>query len=117
MQKRTIRCYLTTSVFDNTSTDVYYLLYQGLYICINCGELFYIDSEDPKTSGLTIDQIAINHSCPKCNFNLVSKLKNYPETFITTEGELAHYNSSNEIPPGEESVIIEVWQIRPPDSL
>jgi len=117
MKKKLIRCYLSTLVIDNTSTDVYYLTQEGwkksLCICTNCAELFCINWENPKTLGLSINQIANNQTCPKCGLSLESTLKDYPETFITRNGEIGHFSPSNEIPPDSESIVVNLWEIQP----
>jgi hypothetical protein len=64
MKKKKIRCYKTLAhVAPNIYYPVYFLSYEGwsnftLETCINCGELFVIDWENPKTKELNIKEIA-----------------------------------------------------------
>ena len=117
MKKRHVRCYERYFQWDGVPEKVYYLVEDGwkqsLNICIKCGELFFIDWENPKTLGLTIQQIANEKVCPSCADSLASSLKSYPDTFITKKGELSHFESPPEKPSGDNSVVIEFWEIKP----
>ena len=117
MIKLKTRCYQSRLRLSDTNIDIFYLVQEGwkksLATCINCGELFVIDWENPKTSGLDIHKIGSGQSCPKCNSKLEKTLRNYPETFRTKDGELGSFIPSNEIPSDEESIIKEFWALTP----
>lgn len=117
MKKRHVRCYVRYFQWDGVTEKVYYLVEEGwkqsLNICIKCGELFFIDWENPKTSGLTIQQIANKKVCPSCTEGLASTLRSYPDTFVTKKGELSHFEPPCEIPSDDNSIVIELWEIQP----
>jgi hypothetical protein len=94
--------------------QVYYVIYDGwsnvsLATCINCGELFVIDWENPKS----ISEIAASKTCPKCDAVLNDTLRNYPEVIRLPNGELGSYIPDTIIPPDNESVAIDFFELRP----
>jgi hypothetical protein len=120
MKRIKVRCYKALAnvypgVFNH---PVYYLTYEGwanysLSTCINCGELFAIDWENPKTKGLNIHEIAGHDPCPKCKVLLSSSIRDYPNTIKLPDGKIGSYIPDNYIPPDHESLIIEVFELVP----
>ncbi len=87
MIKKKIRCYTVLgNVYPGISNyPVYCVVYEGwsnfsFATCIQCGELFVIDWENPKTEGKSITEIASSSCCPTCNSFLRDTLKEYPLT-------------------------------------
>lgn len=119
MKKRMVRCYVGYAIADGIYNDkVYHLVYEGwLYLvlttCINCGELFVIDKENPQTAGRNIEQIAGSQHCPKCNSILKDTLKEYPQTFRTKDGRIGSFHPPSQISPDNKNVVIEFWEMRP----
>ncbi len=116
MNKRKVRCYTAYveagGIYNN---EVLYLAQEGyklqLMTCINCGELFVVDLENPESQGLAIAQIAGRNICPKCKTPLINSMRNYPETFVGRNHVIGSFIPSSWIPPSEESKIIELWEI------
>jgi hypothetical protein len=97
---------------------IYYLTSEGwsnysFATCINCGELFVIDWENPETKGLNIHEIAGSESCPKCNAGLRDTIRDYPQHIKLPNGKIGSYIPGTYIPPDDESLIIEVFEIKP----
>jgi len=120
MKKIQVRCYKTlANVYSGIyNYEVYYLVYEGwsnytLATCINCGELFTINWENPKTKGLSISEIADSYSCPKCNSSLKDKIKDYPKNIKLTNGQIGSFTPTTLIPPDKDSLILEVFEIKP----
>ncbi len=120
MKKINIRCYKTlANVYPGVyNYPVYYLSYEGwanfsFVTCIECGELFVIDWENPKTKGLGIDEIAGSTLCPTCNSYLKDTVKPYPQNIKLPNGKVGKYIPDNYIPPEDESIILEVLEIHP----
>lgn len=119
MNRRKVRCYIAYAdaggIFNN---EVLCLVQEGyrlqLVTCINCGEIFLIDLENPKTKNLSIERIANGMSCPSCSTPLADSLRKYPETFIGRNNKMGSFSPSAWIPPEAESIIVELWEIAPP---
>lgn len=97
---------------------VYFIGYEGwsnfsLATCTNCGELFVIDWENPATKGLTITDIVSIKKCPTCNFLLKDTIQDYPRVIRLSNGLIGSYIPDNYIPPDEESIIREFFEIIP----
>jgi hypothetical protein len=120
MTKRKVRCY---KAFAHVAPKiynypVYYLTYGGwsnrsLSTCINCGELFVIDWENPETSGLNIKQIAASNKCPTCGLPLENTIQDYPKTIKLSNGQLGSFSSKNFIPSNDESLVRDFFELVP----
>jgi len=119
MQRKKIRCFIK---YVNVAPGIYnYKVYlpiksgwnnHSLATCINCGELFIIDWENPETENLNLKQIAGSKRCPSCNVVLDTHLANYPATIRISKnlfGTFREDSVSNE----EDSEIVEFYEIRP----
>jgi len=117
--KRKIRCYITlASVAPNIyNYPVYSLFHEGwsnfsLVTCSNCGELFVIDWENPKTKGLTMRDIAASNNCPSCNSPLRDTLQDYPQTIKLPNGQSGSFTPDKSIPPNE-ILVVEFFELVP----
>jgi len=120
MRKRKIKCYITLArVAPNVySYPVYVLFHEGwshfsFVTCTNCGELFVIDWENPKTKGLTAWNVAASSTCPTCNALLRDTLQDYPQTIKLPSGQFGSFSPDNFIPPGNETLIVEFFELVP----
>jgi hypothetical protein len=119
MKRRKIRCFTGFAEAGGVyNIKVHYLSYEGwsnfrLVSCINCGELFVIDYENPKTAGLSIGEIAGQKFCPNCGCKLCEHLHEYPKCFRTRTGIMGSFEPPKYIPPDVESSILEVWELIP----
>jgi len=123
VNKKKIRCYKAFAyVAPNIyNFPVYFLTYEGwsnfsFAICINCGELFVVDWENPATKGLSLNEIAFSSICPTCNNSLKDTIRDYPKTIRLPEGELKSYIPETNIPPDSESLIMEFFELIPSSS-
>jgi hypothetical protein len=82
-----------------------------LFTCIECGELFVIDFENPSFGGKTAEQIAGDGACPKCGKMLQKTIRAYPETFRAADGQIGHFKPERIIPPDSESVLKEIFEL------
>lgn len=82
-----------------------------LFTCIECGELFVIDFENPNFAGKTAEQIASNAACPKCGKPLRETICAYPESFRADDGRVGHFEPDRIIPPDSESIVKELLEI------
>jgi hypothetical protein len=82
-----------------------------LFSCIECGEIFVIDFENPKFAGKTAGQIAGDTECPKCGKPLRETIQPYPENFRTNDGRIGHFEPDRIIPPDAESLVKEFWEV------
>lgn len=116
MNKRMVRCYKAYAeaggFFNN---PVFYLAQDGyrleLATCINCGEIFVIDFENPRLAGRSIAEIAGEACCPSCHHKLMLSLRRYPETFVGRGGRIGSFVPATWIPPQEQSLIMELWEV------
>ena len=120
MRKRKIRCYkaLINDYPDVNDFPVYYLTYEGwssfsLTICIQCGELFVIDWENPNTKGLSSGEVADSACCPTCNSLLKNTLRDYPQTIKLPNGKIRSFVPTAIIPLDEESLVLDFFEIVP----
>jgi len=117
MKKRLVRCYRGfASVPGRTNIEVFYTVpdfgYSNkLFTCMECGELFMIDFENPAFAGKATEQIAANSLCPKCGKSLGETVCAYPETFRTDDGRIGNFQPDRIIPPDSESLVKEVWEL------
>jgi hypothetical protein len=82
-----------------------------LFTCMECGEIFVIDFENPKFAGKTAQDIAGETVCPKCGIPLRDTIRPYPENFLTEDGQEGHFKPERIIPPDSESLVKEFWEI------
>ena len=118
--RRKIRCYIALAhVAPNIyNYPVYLFSYEGwsnfsIVTCSNCGELFIIDWENPKTKGLTIREIGESGNCPTCNSLLRDTLQDYPKTIKLPNGQSGSFTPDNLIPPDSQTLIVEFFEIIP----
>jgi DNA-directed RNA polymerase subunit RPC12/RpoP len=92
------------------------MIYEGwsknsLATCIECGELFVIDFENPKFDNLNLIEIVGNTFCPKCNSKLKDTIKEYPKHIKLVNGEIGSFVSNQFIPNDNETIIAEFYEI------
>jgi DNA-directed RNA polymerase subunit RPC12/RpoP len=107
---RKVRCYRgLASARGKFSIEVLYTVAEmylvKLYSCVECGEIFVIDFENPNFAGKTADEIADDQACPKCGKPLRETILPYPENFRTDDGGIGHFVPSHIIPPDAESFV------------
>lgn len=117
MTRRKVNCFLFHIKANSSFHNEVYLPNTGgwaaleLAICINCGELFVIDRDNPALSNLTLEDISKRKVCPKCQSVLESTLKPYPLNFLIKPGEIGTFTTPRFISDDQETKIIEVWQL------
>lgn len=117
MKPRQVRCYRGfASVPGRFNIEVLYTVpdfgyWSRLFTCIECGEIFVIDFENPSFAGKTAEQIAGDAVCPKCGKSLRETIRPYPEHFRTDDGQVGHFEPERIIPPDSESLVKEVLEI------
>jgi rubredoxin len=117
MKKIKVRCYKGFAAAEGKfNIEVYYTVpdmgyFRKLFTCINCGEIFVIDKENPKFAGKTAREIAADAICPKCNKRLPETIRPYPENFRTESGQEGHFEPERIIPPDSESLVKEFWEV------
>lgn len=120
MDKVKLRCFkefaqVYPGVFNH---PVYFTIFDGyvsfkLYTCINCGELFAIDLENPHIADMTAKKIAGDQSCPTCNDSLKRTLEEYPKTIRLADGRLGSFDPGNYIPPDDASEFLHIYEVKP----
>jgi hypothetical protein len=115
MEKIKVRCYKAFgNVYPGVSNyPVYYFVYEGwsnktFTTCINCGELFVVDWENPETKGMSVFEMAHSKDCPTCKSALKDTLRNYPEVIRISEGKLGSFKPDQIILPDSESILVDV---------
>jgi hypothetical protein len=93
-----------------TMPDIYFA---KLCTCVQCGESYVIDFENPRIAGKTVQQIAGDALCPRCGSPLRDTIQPYPETFRTEDGRLGSFDPGRTIPPDSESLVKEFLELRP----
>ena len=78
--------------------------------CINCGDLFVFNMQNPKYAEFSIKKVVDGVKCPNCNIQLNESIEKYPQTFRTTNGILAHADSTN-VYDELKTEMIDVWKI------
>jgi DNA-directed RNA polymerase subunit RPC12/RpoP len=117
MKPRLVRCYRGfASLPGKANIEVFYTVPdfgygKKLFICIECGELFIIDFENPNVAGKTAEQIAANARCPKCGKRLEETIRAYPESFRADDGRVGYFEPDRIIPPDSESMVKEFLEI------
>jgi hypothetical protein len=82
-----------------------------LAICINCGELFVIDRDNPSLSNRKLEDIGKQKVCLTCQSILEVTLRSYPSNFLTESGRIANFSEPTFIPDDQDTKIIEVWEL------
>lgn len=117
MKPRLVRCYRGfASLPGRFNIEVFYTVpdmgyWNKLFTCIECGELFVIDFENPNFAGKTAEQIAGNVACPKCRKPLRETIRPYPEHFHADDGRVGNFEPERIIPPDSESLVKEFLEI------
>ena len=116
MKPRLVRCYRGFAWLPGrANVEVFYTLPEmyliKLFTCIECGELFVIDFENPTFAGKTAEQIAGDAACPKCGKALRETIRAYPECFRADDGRLGHFEPERIIPPDSESLVKEFLEL------
>ena len=117
MKPRLVKCFRGfASVPGRFNIEVFYTVpdfgyWNKLFTCIECGELFIIDFENPNFAGKTAEQIAANAQCPKCGKRLEETIRAYPESFRAEDGRVGHFEPERIIPPDSESIVKEFLEI------
>lgn len=117
MKTRLVRCYRGfASLLGKLNIEVFYTVpdfgyLNKLFSCIECGEFFVIDFDNPSFAGKKAEQIAGNTSCPKCGRMLKDTIRAYPESFRTNDGQIGHFEPERIIPPDSESLVKEFLEI------
>jgi len=122
MEKRKVACYqvlahVAPGVYNY---PVYCMIYEGwsnfsLTTCINCGELFVIDWENPLTNSLTVQQVASLNKCPTCDSLLKETIRSYPSSIKLPNNQIGTFTPGNRIPSDNETLIMDFFEILPPD--
>jgi len=113
MKPRLVRCYRGFAALPGKANiEVFYTVpdfgyADKLFTCIECGELFVIDFENPNFAGKTAEQIVGNTPCPKCGKRLRETIRDYPEGFRADDGRVGHFEPDRIIPPDSESIVKE----------
>jgi hypothetical protein len=116
MKRRLVRCYRGFgSLPGRANIEVVYTIPEmyliKLFTCVECGEVFVIDFENPALAGKTAEQISGNTLCPKCNTSLAESIRPYPEDFRADDGRVGHFEPDRIIPPDSESLVREFWEL------
>ena len=118
MKKKSIRCYLTyvSPLPGIYNQPVYNSVRDGFSsfdfaTCLNCGELFVIDKENPKTFQKPLHDLAGNVKCPTCKNKLSEVLAKYPETIWLGKDRYGSYMPDRVIPADNEQIIKDFFEI------
>jgi hypothetical protein len=116
MKREKIRCYRDYAwAGDVANNEVYYLAAEGraweLATCTHCGELFFLDREDPAIGKRSLSDIAGGESCPGCGTELRLTIARYPQTFLAPNGQLGSFHPSGRIPKDSDSSIRDLWRL------
>lgn len=116
MKQRLVRCYRGfASLPGKFNIEVFYVVPEmyliNLFTCIECGELFAIDFENPAFAAKTAEQIAGEIACPRCRNLLRETIQPYPKNFRTEDGLIGHFEPDRIIPPDSESIVKEILEI------
>lgn len=117
MKTRLVRCYKGfASLAGKFNIEVFYTIpemgyWNKLFVCVKCGALFVLDSENPRSRGRTIEDIVSGVLCPKCNSHLRETIRDYPQNFLTDDGSVGHFEPERIIPPDSQSITKEFFEI------
>ena len=118
MNKRKTRCYLAYceagGIFNN---EVFYTASDGyrveLATCIKCGAVFVLDRENPAAANRSLSELTAKLHCPECGYALEQSIRAYPGTFVGKGGHLGSFTPTTIIPPDEQSLVVELWELAP----
>ena len=120
MNKVQVRCRVlyakAGSVFNN---EVYQPIADFGYgyvaaTCTSCGELFAIDTSNPRAEGLALLDLAKDERCPKCERPLNTTLARYPDNFLGKGGVLGSLETTQSHFTNEpESKVVVMWELEP----
>jgi hypothetical protein len=118
MNKRLVRCYLGYGSTDRRSNvEVFYVVPEMyskvLFTCLECGEVFVVDLENPAFADRDIAKVVKGLCCPSCNADLSKSISSYPQNFRTFDGEIGSFDPRTIIPPDSESLVREFFEIEP----
>jgi len=117
MKSRLVRCYRGFAALpERFNIEVFYTVpdfgyLNKLFTCIECGELFVIDFENPRLAGRSASQIAADASCPRCKKGLRETIRAYPDNFRSDDGRVGHFEPERIIPPDSESLVRNFYEI------
>lgn len=117
MKTRLVRCHQGfASLPGKANIEVYYTIpdfgyCNKLFTCIECGELFMIDFDNPAFAGKTPEMIAGDANCSKCGNPLRKTIRAYPQSFRADDGRIGHFEPDRIIPPDTESIVKEFVEI------
>lgn len=78
-----------------------------LYICVSCGHIYAVDIEEKVYWGPPLEELLSFKRCSVCDTLLLGSICFYPETFIDVEGLKRAWERPREIPPLEDSLILD----------
>ena len=118
MKKKRIRSFVSyVNVAPGVyNQPVYNVIHDGfsnfsLATCLDCGELFVIDKEDPKTYQKTMQQLAGDLDCPTCKHVLAQSIASYPERIWLAKGRYGSAPTDRLIPPDADHIVKEFYEI------
>ena len=116
MNKRLVRCYLGYGSTDRRSNiEVFYVAPEmygtALFTCLECGEVFVVDLENPAFADREIAEVVKGVCCPSCKSDLSKTIKSYPHLFRAPDGTIGSFNSGTIIPADHESLVREFFEI------
>jgi DNA-directed RNA polymerase subunit RPC12/RpoP len=118
MKKRLVRCFVGFGTTGGRSNiEVFYVVPEmyakALYTCLECGEVFVADLENPAFAGRESAEVVKGTRCPSCNADLNQTISCYPQTFRAPDGSLGSFDPGTIIPPDNESLVREFFEIVP----
>jgi hypothetical protein len=123
MNRREVRCFRgLASIPGQWNVEVDYTVpdfgyHNKLFSCIECGERFVIDMNNPAIAGRPVAEIVGDDLCPRCARTLAQSISDYPETFRTPDGKVGHMQPPRIAPPDSESYVKEFFEIHPKDGV
>jgi hypothetical protein len=117
MRRQQIRCYRGyAQAFGRWNIEVLYTMpdlgyHMKLFMCIECGEILFMDMCNPALARKTVQEIVGDEVCPRCGRLLRGTLQEYPENFLTEDGRIGHFDPGRRYPPDSESLFKEIWQL------
>jgi len=114
MRKGLVRCYRLYTIVGRRHNVEVYLPFSDfnystrLFQCRNCRELYAAD-EDACTR--ESESILKEKTCVKCGSSAEEAFLSYPATFVTPEGEVAHFDRPRVLPPEEETLLLDLWRL------
>ena len=79
-----------------------------LVLCNNCGQIYAVDVSKEVYVGPPLEQKLSNIRCIKCDISLVGNTLEYPDNYISDNGEVGRFERGSQMPNEDESVIIEL---------